>query len=106
MEARESGSAKLIAALDKPTVFESAHLEGLLNTIDKHQFRLIDWQCRGQPGPDVLNGSIQVDVSTAGRAIQTLLEVEGIRFCCLDGFPCGTPIPDIFRIDFEAQPGQ
>ena len=105
MEARESGSAKLIAGLDKPCVFETAHLKGLLETLDKHQLKLVDWQCRGQPVPEWVAGSVQVDLASAGRAVQTLLEVEGIRICCLDGFPKGTPNPVDFRLAFEAVPG-
>ncbi|MEM7482898.1 MAG: hypothetical protein AAF481_17120 [Acidobacteriota bacterium] len=101
-----SGSARMLANYDKACVLDAEAIQRVRDTLDRHDLRLIDWHCKGQPVPDWIGGSVQVSRDRVGKAIQALADIEGVRLCCLDGFPYGFPDPDEFRVAFEAVAGQ
>ena len=68
-------------------------------------YKIVDWHCKGQPGPDFISGSVDVAAGDVGRASDVLVKAGGKLRVNWEVFPNGIPFPDIYRIKFNAGPG-
>jgi hypothetical protein len=93
----ERGSSKLVRERALP----KGELDRLWKVIDEdREIRLIHWWERGQPGPDVLFGTVKTDIGNVGGVIAKLYDFNELRLR-LDAFPYGIPVPDEILIHFE-----
>ena len=105
MATKASGSAKLLAGTRGSCTLDQAELRRFTTALAHADFKIIDWHCKGQPGPDFIAGSVDVAPGDVGRAADVLVKVGGKLRVNFEIFPNGIPIPDIYRINFTAGPG-
>jgi hypothetical protein len=97
----ERGSERMLKArMDRRTLPER-DLQQLVELSRQDGVELRDIWIYGQPAPDVVSGTFQVNPEIAANVVQELL-VREIRFR-LDVFPLGIPIPDVVQIDFTSK---
>jgi hypothetical protein len=101
----KSGSAKLLAGLRGSCTLDHAELRRFVSALSAAELKIVDWQCKGQPGPDFITGSVDVAPGDVGRASDVLAKAGGKLRVTWDVFPNGIPIPDVYRIKFSAGPG-
>jgi hypothetical protein len=85
----------------KPMLVRDEAIKQIETVLQRADVKLLKWWVLGQPGPDVILGSVQLtDPKSVGQLIGGLLDVGDLRLQ-LDVFPLGTPKPDLFRVDFR-----
>lgn len=105
MAKEKSGSAKLLAGVRGPCTLNQADLRRFTAALAAADYKIIDWHCKGQPGPDFITGSVDVAAGDVGRASEVLAKAGGKLRVAWEVFPNGIPFPDIYRIKFSAGPG-
>lgn len=95
------GSDKLRQRLGSRCTFDPDQIEKVIGVLREHDFKIVDWECHGQPQPDFFRGALEVEPERLGEATQVLGLGLGQRVG-LEAFPCGIPFPDLFRVEFES----
>lgn len=103
MPKQTSGSAKLLRGVGSGCTLDQVELRRFVGALS--EFRLVDWQCKGQPRPDLITGSMDIGPGDIGRATEVLAGANGKLRVTWDVFPNGIPFPDIYRVNFTAGPG-
>ena len=93
MAPRARGSERLAQSRPIP----QAQLDRLIAIARSKGVKVVDWHILGQPAVDALTGSLQVRAAGAGRLIQDLLRIKGLR-PHIEIFPHGTPVPSEFQV--------
>ena len=96
----ERGSEKLSHQLGSRCAFDEAQIQGVLEVLRQNDFKIIGWECRGQPRPDFFRGTVEVEARGLGRAVEILGTKLGQQVT-LEAFPIGIPFPDIFQVNFQ-----
>ena len=97
MEA-DRGSERMMQERMERTTLSPEQLQQLVELSRRDGVELRNIWIYGQPAPDVVSGSLDVNPDNAASIVQELLSQE-IRFR-LELFPLGIPFPEIVRIDF------
>ncbi len=95
------GSDKLKQQIGARCTFEEADLEKVISVLRENDYKIIDWECKGQPRPDAFAGTVEVDGKRLGKATELISTKLGLRLG-IEIFPYGIPIPDIYRIRFQS----
>ncbi len=80
--------------------FTDAQLEKVIAVLRENDYKIIDWECKGQPRPDAFSGTVEVDGKRLGKATELISTALGLRVG-LEIFPYGIPFPDVYRIRFQ-----
>ncbi len=94
------GSDKLRSRIGARCSFDEAQLEQVIEVLRENDFKLIDWECKGQPQPDAFAGTVEVDAQRLGKATELLSTKLGTRVG-IEIFPYGIPFPEVFRLRFQ-----
>lgn len=96
------GSERLSRELGSRCIFEEGQIQRVLEVLRENDYKLVGWECKGQPAPDFFRGTVEVEARSLGRVVETLGTGLGSRVS-LEAFPIGIPFPDFFRVQFESQ---
>lgn len=99
--APRGSEAMLESWYGKKAQISAADLKAMVALTRQQGFKIIDWWVLGQPHPEVVYGTIQVDVAGTGGLVQDILKLKGVR-TRLKIFPYGIPVPDFVHVRFEA----
>jgi hypothetical protein len=97
----DRGSEKMMQGRMDQRTLSREQLQQLVDLSRKDGVELRNILIKGQPHPDVVFGSFDVNRDNTASLVQDLLSQE-IRFR-LELFPLGTPFPEIVRIDFGSR---
>ena len=95
----DRGSERMMQESMERRTLSREQLQQLVDLSRKDGVELRHILINGQPDPDVVSGSFEVNPDNATSLVQDLLNQE-IRFS-FGVFPLGLPRPDIIRIDFR-----
>ena len=76
MATKASGSAKLLAGVRGSCTLDQAELRRFTAALAAADYKIIDWHCKGQPGPDFITGSMDVASGDVGRASDVLAKAS------------------------------
>jgi hypothetical protein len=97
----DRGSDRMMQERMERRTFSQEQLQQLVELSRKDGVELRDIWIYGQPDPDVVSGTFDVNPDNTASLVQDLLNQE-IRFR-LEMFPLGIPFPEIIRIDFGSR---
>lgn len=90
------GSEKLV----KSRLLDPKDIDKLHQVLNAEGTKLLDWTIRGQPGPEILRGMVDVKLGTAPKLIGELLGLGTLRLR-LDTFCYGMPDPEGILMRFR-----
>jgi hypothetical protein len=90
------GHGKTISEDALKRIYSMAEIDGV---------KLIDWWWLGQPAPDVVGGTFQVDPSALGTIVSNLALQNEVRLN-LQIFPYGIVNPELVNVEFVSQGGE
>lgn len=87
-----------------PRVIQQETLERLAEVIKGSDARLVHWWCKGQPNPDVVSGTLQIDKQRGiAELLDRILDIDDL-IVDVEVFPKGIPVPEFWEMRF-ATPG-
>jgi hypothetical protein len=96
----ERGSVQIIRERCPFTLPEGT-VDKISEVIEARGGKCIGVLCVGQPQPDGIYGTIELDSAKGlGGLVRDLLHIEGLPLV-VKAFPYGIPIPDLFHVQFE-----
>ena len=96
----ERGSVQLIRQRC-PYRLPEGTVDKISEIIDARDGKCIGVLCLGQPDPDAIYGTIELQsIKGVGGLVRDLLQIEGLPLI-VKSFPYGIPFPDLFHVQFE-----
>ena len=93
MPVRRSGSARLL----RGRTMSQAQLDNIIKIVQGKGIKVVDWHVLGQPAPESIRGTLQVNASRAGALLQAIVKLKGLS-PYVEVFPHGIPNPNLFNV--------